>query len=210
MTYYDILDTPVGPLFIGGSAEGLARVDFMRDADAATALPAQTAPAALAAQIARLEAATGAPATRGGAAAAEVTRQLREYFAGARTGFDLPLAPVGTAWQQRVWRALRDIPFGETATYGAIAARLDRPTASRAVGAANGRNPIAIVVPCHRVIGSDRTLTGYAGGLHRKQWLLAHEGGAFALPLDLPRDQPLDAARDLEAAPAMPSLAFAR
>ncbi|MEI6137344.1 MAG: methylated-DNA--[protein]-cysteine S-methyltransferase, partial [Chloroflexota bacterium] len=87
-------------------------------------------------------------------------------------------------WQQQVWRGLRAIPAGETVSYGTIATRLGRPTASRGVGAANGRNPLAIVVPCHRVIGANRTLTGYAGGLHRKQWLLAHEG--IALGLEVP------------------------
>ncbi|MCW5625502.1 MAG: methylated-DNA--[protein]-cysteine S-methyltransferase [Burkholderiales bacterium] len=112
-----------------------------------------------------------------------VRAQLREYFAGGRTAFDLPLAPVGTPFQQSVWRALRAIPYGVTATYGEIARSLGQPTASRAVGAANGRNPISIVVPCHRVIGTDGTLTGYAGGLHRKQALLALElksGSLFA------------------------------
>ncbi|MEI6136525.1 MAG: methylated-DNA--[protein]-cysteine S-methyltransferase [Chloroflexota bacterium] len=172
MTYYDTLDSPVGMLFIGGGAAGLSHVEFMAGADD---LPAYRA---------RLEAAAGEPATRGGTACAEAVRQLREYFDGTRTIFDLPLAPEGTAWQQRVWMALREIPAGETVSYGTIAARLGRPTASRAVGAANGRNPIAIVVPCHRVIGSNHTLTGYAGGLRRKQWLLAHEG--VALGLDAP------------------------
>lgn len=112
----------------------------------------------------------------------ETQRQLEEYFAGARRRFELPLAPLGTSFQQRVWRALQDIPYGTTTTYGEIAQRMDSPQASRAVGAANGRNPIGIVVPCHRVIGSQGQLTGYAGGLHRKQALLALErGGQLAL-----------------------------
>lgn len=102
-------------------------------------------------------------------------QQLAEYFAGQRTRFELPLAARGTAFQQQVWRRLCDIPFGVTASYADIAARLDNPRAVRAVGAANGRNPLAIVVPCHRVIGRDGSLTGYAGGLARKRWLLAHE-----------------------------------
>ncbi|MBW7935431.1 MAG: methylated-DNA--[protein]-cysteine S-methyltransferase, partial [Gemmatimonadaceae bacterium] len=88
----------------------------------------------------------------------------------------LPLAPTGTAFQQRVWKALREVPFGKTASYGDIARRIGNPKGVRAVGLANGRNPISIVVPCHRVIGSDGSLTGYGGGLDRKQWLLRHEG----------------------------------
>ncbi len=102
--------------------------------------------------------------------------QLREYFAGARRTFDLPLAPHGTAFQQRVWAALRAIPYGETRTYGELAAAIGNPSASRAVGMANHRNPIPIVIPCHRVIGASGTLTGYAGGLEIKRRLLALEG----------------------------------
>ena len=102
-------------------------------------------------------------------------RQLTEYFAGTRRDFDLPLAPHGTAFQQLVWRALLKIPFGATCSYGHIARAIRRPSASRAVGAANGKNPIAIIVPCHRVIGSSGDLTGYGGGLPTKRWLLAHE-----------------------------------
>lgn len=102
--------------------------------------------------------------------------QLREYFAGARRTFDLPLAPHGTAFQQRVWAALRAIPYGETRTYGELAAAIGSPNASRAVGMANHRNPIPIIIPCHRVIGANGTLTGYAGGLEVKQKLLALEG----------------------------------
>lgn len=102
--------------------------------------------------------------------------QLREYFAGALRTFDLPLAPHGTAFQQRVWAALRAIPYGETRTYGELAAAIGSPNASRAVGMANHRNPISIVIPCHRVIGANGTLTGYAGGLEVKRKLLALEG----------------------------------
>jgi len=105
-----------------------------------------------------------------------VIEQLREYFDGKRRVFDLPLAPVGTAFQQRVWTALLEIPFGVTTRYGELATRLGDAKASRAVGLANGRNPISIVVPCHRVIGANGNLTGYAGGLERKEWLLRHEG----------------------------------
>jgi methylated-DNA-[protein]-cysteine S-methyltransferase len=109
----------------------------------------------------------------------EASRQLREHFAGARTDFDLPLAPPGTAFQRRVWEELRRIPYGTTTTYGELAARLGDPKCVRAVGLANGRNPIAVVVPCHRVIGSDGKLRGYAAGVERKQRLLALEDAAL-------------------------------
>jgi methylated-DNA-[protein]-cysteine S-methyltransferase len=102
--------------------------------------------------------------------------QLEEYFAGRRRRFDLPLDPVGTDFQRAVWLLLRDIEFGRTTTYGRLAAALDRPSASRAVGAAVGRNPLGVIVPCHRVIGGSGALTGYAGGIQRKTWLLQHEG----------------------------------
>jgi methylated-DNA-[protein]-cysteine S-methyltransferase len=105
----------------------------------------------------------------------EATRQLREYFAGARTAFDLPLRPSGTPFQRQVWEALRQIPFGETRTYGTVAAGLGRPMAARAVGAANGQNPFGIVVPCHRLIGSRGGLVDYAAGLDVKRRLLEHE-----------------------------------
>jgi methylated-DNA-[protein]-cysteine S-methyltransferase len=103
--------------------------------------------------------------------------QLGEYFAGTRQAFDVPLAPPGTAFQAQVWRALRKIPFGDTRSYGQLARAIRRPSASRAVGAANGSNPISIIVPCHRVIGASGALTGYGGGLEMKRWLLAHEAG---------------------------------
>jgi len=106
----------------------------------------------------------------------EVRRQLTEYFAGRRREFDLPLAPRGTDFQQRVWQQLLAIPFGEIRTYADVARALGQPTATRAVGNANGKNPIGIVIPCHRVIGSNGTLTGYAGGLPVKQYLLELEG----------------------------------
>ncbi len=102
--------------------------------------------------------------------------QLAEYFAGKRQIFDLPLAPAGTAFQKVVWQALAEIPFGEVCSYRDIAERIGKPSAVRAVGAANGRNPLPIVVPCHRVIGSDGSLTGFGGGLETKRQLLALEG----------------------------------
>lgn len=142
------LDSPVGPIWVA--------VD---DAGAVTAVQFG-APKELA-----------APSPSSEAAAA----QLREYFAGERTDFELTLAAAGTPFQHRVWDALQGIPFGCTQSYGQLAGRIGQPTASRAVGLANGRNPIAIVVPCHRVIGGSGTLTGYAGGLERKRWLLDHE-----------------------------------
>jgi methylated-DNA-[protein]-cysteine S-methyltransferase len=108
-------------------------------------------------------------------ALADAVRQLGEYFAGERTEFDLPLAPVGNAFEHRVWALLREIPYGETRSYGDLARILGDVGFSQAVGAANGRNPIAIVVPCHRVIGADGSLVGYAGGLDRKRYLLALE-----------------------------------
>ena len=110
-----------------------------------------------------------------------IAAQLDEYFAGSRTSFDLPLAPEGTDFQRMVWHALATIPFGATCTYADIAARIGKPTAVRAVGAANGRNPIPIVLPCHRVIGADGSLTGFGGGLPTKRFLLELEG---AIPID--------------------------
>jgi methylated-DNA-[protein]-cysteine S-methyltransferase len=102
-------------------------------------------------------------------------QQLKEYFIGARRDFLLPVALHGTPFQCKVWEHLKSIPCGETWSYGQLAQRIRQPTASRAVGLANGRNPVSIVIPCHRVIGSDGSLTGYGGGLERKQWLLEHE-----------------------------------
>ena len=105
----------------------------------------------------------------------EATRQLQEYFDGERRQFSLPLAPRGTEFQRRVWAALAEIPYGETRSYGELATALGRPGASRAVGMANGRNPISIVVPCHRVVGANGSITGYAGGVERKVYLLDFE-----------------------------------
>ncbi|MGL5858341.1 MAG: methylated-DNA--[protein]-cysteine S-methyltransferase [Angustibacter sp.] len=118
---------------------------------------------------------------------AEAANQLAEYFAGDRRDFDLRLAPRGTTFQARAWRALQAIPYGETRSYMDQARAIGAPAAVRAIGAANGRNPIGIVVPCHRVVGADGSLTGYGGGVHRKRWLLTHEqprddGTLFPLP----------------------------
>lgn len=151
MTSYTILDSPLGELLVLGAG------------DAVTGL--WTTP--------RGDLVAGA--RRDDGAFRATAAQLDEYFAGERTAFDLPLAAAGTAFQRRVWAQLRRIPYGETTTYGQLAQRIGRPGCARAVGHANGRNPIAILVPCHRVIGRDGTLTGYAGGLRRKRALLELE-----------------------------------
>ena len=117
----------------------------------------------------------------------QARRQLQEYFAGQRRAFELPLAPQGTPFQRQVWLALAAIPYGRTESYAQLAARVDRPAAMRAVGAANGRNPLPIVLPCHRVIGADGSLTGFGGGLPTKRFLLQLEG---AIP-------PLETVQDL-------------
>lgn len=132
------------------------------------------------------------PVRRGGVLA-DAAAQLTEYFAGARRDFDLPLLPSGTTFQLEVWRALAKIPFGATCSYGDLARTIGRPSASRAVGAANGKNPLAIILPCHRVIGSGGELTGYGGGLPMKRWLLGHERAVVQPPLP-------GVARDLPAA----------
>ena len=110
------------------------------------------------------------------ALAEQAIRQLDDYFAGSRERFELSLQPAGTAFQKRVWQALLTVPYGATASYKDIACQLGDSKAVRAVGMANSRNPIAIIIPCHRVIGADGSLTGYAGGLDKKRWLLDHEG----------------------------------
>ncbi len=112
---------------------------------------------------------------------AEAARQLREYFAGDRTAFTIPLDLVGTPFQLDAWRHLAEIPYGETVSYAEQARRVGRPRAVRAIGAANGSNPVPIVLPCHRVIGSDGSLTGFGGGLHVKRALLEHEAGVKPL-----------------------------
>ena len=153
-TYYTEMDSPVGTLLLAGTAEALRRVEFSRG------------PAALRVREGWTRAATPFR---------DAIRQLRAYFAGELTRFELPLDPRGTEFQCRVWMALREIPYGETRTYAEQARCIGKPAAVRAVGAANGRNPLAIVVPCHRVIGSDGSLTGFGGGLDVKRQLLEHE-----------------------------------
>jgi methylated-DNA-[protein]-cysteine S-methyltransferase len=119
--------------------------------------------------------------TRDDTAFDDLRAQLAQYFAGERREFALPLHASGTVFQKRVWAALLEIPYGETASYGATAIAIGAPTASRAVGLANGQNPISIIVPCHRVIGANGSLTGYGGGIEAKQWLLAHEAARSTL-----------------------------
>lgn len=149
-----LLSTPLGPLEVRGTAQGLSAVRFLDD----VRILDETVPAA-------------APACL-----REAHRQLRAYFAGELREFELQYAvEQGTEFQRRVWAALPGVGFGRTASYLDIARRLDNPAAVRAVGAANGQNPLAIVWPCHRIIGANGQLTGYAGGLHRKKWLLEFE-----------------------------------
>ena len=116
-----------------------------------------------------------------GALLARARRQLEDYFARGRTAFELPLDPAGSAFQQRVWDAISAIPYGTTASYSELARRLGDPRTSRAVGAATGKNPLPIIVPCHRVVGARGELTGFGGGLDRKRWLLEHEGALMML-----------------------------
>ena len=166
-TSYAVVDSPVGPLTLVADEDELIGCYF------ANAPLAAAQPAAWVRDERRL-----------GPAAI----QLAEYFAGMRTRFDLPLAPRGTPFQRAVWNALLEIPFGETASYGELARAIGQPSASRAVGAANGRNPLSIVIPCHRVIGADGSMTGYGGEISRKRVLLDLEArvrGARAGQLDL-------------------------
>lgn len=171
------IDSPVGPLRLCATDTHLTRLDFVHGRKI-TILPDH----ALA--VDRFDDHPVFAAT---------SEQLIEYFDGTRKTFDLPLAPQGTDFQRRVWEQLRLIPFGETISYGQLAARLSQPHASRAVGLANGNNPLSIVVPCHRVIGADGSLTGFSGGLEIKRQLLHHEApGLFdpAPPQPERRDTP--------------------
>jgi methylated-DNA-[protein]-cysteine S-methyltransferase len=156
---YARIDSPVGRLLLVGEVgDGTVALSGLYFEDAPHA-----------------HAVLAADAREDRAAFAGVIAQLEEYFAGRRTSFDLTLAPRGTPFQERVWCALTAIPHGTTTTYGAIARSIGKPTAARAVGAANGKNPISIVVPCHRVVGENGALTGYAGGMRTKRTLLALE-----------------------------------
>jgi methylated-DNA-[protein]-cysteine S-methyltransferase len=151
MMHYTIMDSPIGQLVLVGSPVGLTEIRFTLDSETPTLDPGwQHNPEVF----------------------KDVIDQLQSYFAGARQTFTLPLDPQGTPFQRQVWTALQTIPYGKTISYGELAQSIGKPNAVRAVGAANGQNPLPIVIPCHRVIGSNGSLTGYAGGLHIKRLLL--------------------------------------
>jgi len=150
---YVSLATPIGDLRLVASPNGLRRIDLPPAGEPESTWVEESTPIL-----------------------AEVVRQLTEYFAGDRRTFDLPLEPEGTDFQLSVWKVLRAIPFGQTISYGEQARRLGDANKARAVGSANGRNPLPIVVPCHRVVGADGSLTGFSGGVDAKRWLLEHEG----------------------------------
>lgn len=154
MTRFTYLDSPIGPLLVARDADGISTISFH---------PAEAHD----------------DWTRDDAAFEDAASQLRGYFAGKRTAFDLPLAPRGTAFQLAVWNELQRIPYGQTRSYREIAIAIGKPEAIRAVGTANGANPLPIVVPCHRVIGSNGSLTGFGGGLPAKRFLLDLESGAL-------------------------------
>lgn len=151
MTYRTMIPSPLGPILLTADDCGLSGIHFMEGKDSPT--------------IPRNSIESPAPF-------AEAKRQLHAYFQGKLTSFDLPLSPHGTEFQRKVWRALSDIPYGTTISYGELAKRIGKPAAARAVGRANGCNPLPIVVPCHRVIGSDGRLVGYSSGLSIKEYLL--------------------------------------
>ena len=154
MSFFDHIESPIGPLLLVAEEGGLTYIGLPKRGSAQAAPPdAQHMPTKL----------------------RSARHQFEEYFAGTRQTFELTLHPHGTPFQLEVWGALLAIPYGETTSYATIAQRIGRPNAVRAVGAANGANPLSIIVPCHRVIGSDGDLTGFGGGLPAKRWLLAHE-----------------------------------
>ena len=157
---YDEIDSPVGPLLVAADEAGLRLIHFQAAHRRKTEASWERDPAAF----------------------RPLARQLGEYFRRERRTFDLPLAPRGTAFQLATWRALSTIPYGETISYAELARRVGRPAASRAVGAANGKNPLPIVVPCHRVIGKDGSLTGFGGGIDAKRALLELEGAFCVSP----------------------------
>jgi len=154
-----VIDSPIGKLRITGNDEAIFEISFATDdKQSSNVAPKEVAKCA---------------------------KQLREYFANERKAFDLVLKPAGTDFQQSVWNELHNTPFGKTTTYAKQAAKLGDLKAIRAVGTANGKNPIPIVIPCHRVIGSDGSMTGYAGGIDKKEWLLKHEGVILGTQMDM-------------------------
>ena len=159
---YTTVDSPIGQLLLLGDARSLRGL-HMQDAPRPVAIRPEW--------------------TKDAAPFADVTEQLGEYFDGRRTAFDVPLALAGSPFERRVWALLQEIPYGETTSYGALARQVGQPQAARAVGVANGRNPVAVIVPCHRVIGADGSLTGYGGGLELKRALLSLESRESRLPL---------------------------
>jgi methylated-DNA-[protein]-cysteine S-methyltransferase len=159
ITYYSFIDSPLGPLLVRGDGQFVTGLFLSKPDD----------PWQIEASWQQLDAPFGA-----------VREQLAEYFAATRQVFDVPIRLDGTPFQRRVWRELVGIPFGTTISYAHLAQRIGKPSASRAVGHANSRNPISIIVPCHRVIGADGKLTGYAGGIANKEWLLAWEHRGLA------------------------------
>lgn len=142
------IQTPLGVAYLTGDAQGISKISILKEGTISKKIPAQLK---------------------------EAVKQLQEYFSGKRTDFTFAMNPQGTDFQQKVWRALLEIPFGKTTSYLELSKKLGDIKAIRAVASANGKNPLWIVVPCHRVVGSDGSLTGYAGGIWRKQWLLEHE-----------------------------------
>lgn len=175
-SYFSRMDSPIGTLWLTGDGSALTGL-FMQD-------PRPTA-------------SENADWRHDDGRFERTREQLTAYFDGARHTFELPLAPTGTRFQKTVWRALEAIPYGEAISYGELARRIGKPGAARAVGLANGRNPISIIVPCHRVIGADGSLTGYGGGIERKRWLLGHEQAEpnTSLQTDLWRSTNAPAAR---------------
>ena len=162
--FHTVIDTPIGPLTLIATPHALREVRFPNG---------------------RPVGPTDGPADVDHPVLARAAQQLAEYFAGIRLEFDVALDPQGSPFQLAAWRGLRQIPYGETVSYGEQARRLGHPGKARAIGAANGSNPLPVIVPCHRVIGSDGSLTGFGGGLERKAWLLHHERQVLGLELPL-------------------------
>ena len=182
-TCYDIVDSPIGRLLLTGNDQALTGLFMLNTGGHPAAVRTDW--------------------TRRPGGFNRAAEQLAEYFAGSRTEFDLALAPTGSPFQLAVWAELARIPYGVTVSYGEVATAIGKSLlASRAVGLANGRNPISIIVPCHRVIGADGSLTGYGGGLDRKEWLLRHEGAPFGVGVGV-RGRGRGAAADREEQPTL-------